>query len=118
MSIFTETNEFLPEVNAVMESATSLEAVQVETVLASHSEIIDVTIAVQCLVEEPSKLVLYEGSKIGLAGFFDPCFASEDAKHLLIRYLYQGRLHQVLIQDNEQLRCPRLAHQLQALDPN
>jgi hypothetical protein len=42
--------------------------------LKSRPDIIDVTIPVQCLVEEGSKLNLYEGgSKSDLAGFYDPC---------------------------------------------
>ena len=78
-------------------------------------DVINVTIPVQCLVEESSRIILYEGSKSGLAGFYDPCSDDGDdldMKHLLIRYSYQGKLHQVLIKDREQLRCPRSTHQL------
>ena len=52
----------------------------------------------------------FEGSKSGLAGFFDPC--DEKNKYLVIQYLYRGQIHQAQIQDREQLRCPRIAHQL------
>ena len=65
---------------------------------------------VQCLVEEESRLILYEGSKSGLAGFFDPC--EDKDKHLVIQYSYRGQIHQAQIQDREQLRCPRIVHQL------
>ena len=74
-------------------------------------DVINVTIPVQCLVEESSRIILYEGSKSGLAGFFDPC-PENDRRHFLIRYSYQGKIHQALIKDQEQLRCPRSTHQL------
>ena len=50
-------------------------------------------------------------SKSGLVGFYDPC--EESDKHLLIQYLYRGQIHQSQITDREQLRCPRMAHQLE-----
>ncbi len=80
-------------------------------------EIVDVTIPVQCLVEDPSRLILYEGSKSSLAGFFDPCFADakeggSETNHLLVRYSYKGHLHQVVISDQEQLRLPKNTHRL------
>ena len=65
----------------------------------------------KCLVEEESRLILYEGSKSDLVGFYDPC--DESDKHLLIQYLYRGQIHQAQITDREQLRCPRMAHQLE-----
>ena len=73
-------------------------------------DVINVTIPVQCLVEEQSKLILYEGSKNSLAGFYDPC--SDEDKHLLVHYLYQGKHHQILVPDEDQVRCPRLSHQM------
>ena len=76
--------------------------------------IVNVTIPIQCLVEEESRLILYEGSKSGLAGFFDPC--EDKDKHLVIQYSYRGQIHQAQIQDREQLRCPRIAHQLPTAD--
>lgn len=100
-----------PEVGNILQTATNHEEVQVETHLSALSEIINVTIPVQCLVEQPSRLILYAGSKLGLAGFFDPCGAGVE-KQLLIRYTFQNKMHQVIIRDDEQLRCPRLAHQL------
>ena len=63
------------------------------------------------LVEEESQLILYEGSKSGLAGFYDPC--EESDKHLLIQYLYRGQIHQAQITDREQLHCPKMAYQLE-----
>jgi hypothetical protein len=115
-----ESQELMQELDSVIDLCLSpidghVENVTFATTLATMSgNVIDVTIPVQCLVEESSRLVLYEGSKSGLAGFYD-LLDEEDAKHLLIRYSYQGQLHQVVIGDLEQVRCPRNAHQLPEL---
>merc|ERR1712223_2028551 len=111
-SIFNDMQELLPEVNAVLESGKdNTEPLDnVDTKLLAVPEIVNVTIPIQCLVEEESRLILYEGSKSALAGFFDPC--DEKNKYLVIQYLYRGQIHQAQIQDREQLRCPRIAHQL------
>ena len=99
----------IPEVEAILETATTTpEAVIFE--LPADCEIVNVTIPIQCLIEDKSRLNLFAGSKSDLAGFFDPCFGEE--KNLLIRYKYQNKLHQVIIRDDEQLRCPRVSHQL------
>ena len=100
--------DVIPEINDVVQSGKDVS----EKLALYHHQIVEVTIPIQCLVEEPSRLVLYEGSKSDLAGFFDPCFGKDDEKHLLIRYSYQGRVHQVIVRDKEQLRCPRVSHQL------
>ena len=81
-----------------------------DELIDANPDVINVTIPVQCLVEDQSKIILYEGSKCSLAGFFDPC--SDEDKHLLVHYLYQGKHHQVLISDGDQVRCPRLSHQV------
>jgi hypothetical protein len=77
--------------------------------LKSRPDVIDVTIPIQCLVEDGGKLTLYDGgSKTDLAGFYDPCAPTtlemirqqeerDPEKHLLIRYLYQNLEHQVSI---------------------
>lgn len=79
--------------------------------IRSYPEIIDVTIPVQCLVEDNSRISLYEGNKYELAGFYDPC-PLDDEKSLLLRYLYQGRVHQVVISDNEPVKLPKNGHRL------
>jgi hypothetical protein len=107
-----ESQELMQELDSVIDLCLSpidghVENVTFATTLATMSgNVIDVTIPVQCLVEESSRLVL--------AGFYD-LLDEEDAKHLLIRYSYQGQLHQVVIGDLEQVRCPRNAHQLPEL---
>eukprot|EP00095_Tigriopus_kingsejongensis_P005439 maker-scaffold224_size251237-snap-gene-0.18 protein:Tk05439 transcript:maker-scaffold224_size251237-snap-gene-0.18-mRNA-1 annotation:"-like protein subfamily c member 11" len=77
--------------------------------------VIDVTVPVQCLVEEHSRLALYEGNKYDLGGFYDPCPLEED-KSLLVRYLYQGQVHQVVICDQDPVRLPKNAHRLSKMD--
>ena len=109
-----ESTDLLPEISDFIESVTIVNTnpneLDSEVSISSHPDVINVTIPVQCLVEEQSKLILYEGSKNSLAGFYDPC--SDEEKHLLVHYLYQGKHHQVLIPDEDQVRCPRLSHQI------
>ena len=84
-----------------------------EEIVAAHKEdIVDVTIPVQCLVEDNSRLTLFEGSKSDLVGFYDPNPSEVDEKQLLVRYLYQNLVHQVLIKDDESLKLPKTAHRL------
>ena len=44
----------------------------------------DVTVPVQCLVEDNGRLALHEASKAELAGFHDPAPADDD-KRLIVR---------------------------------
>lgn len=80
--------------------------------LQTYPQVIDVTIPVQCLVEDKSKLTLYEGSKAELAGFFNPTPHLEEDKHLLVRYLYQGSTHQVMVADEEAVKLPKSSHKV------
>ena len=101
-----------------------------ENLALKHPEVIDVTVPVQCLVEDNSRLIIYEGrtmryfkiatyfldcwilsggNKSDLAGFYDPA-PLEEVKQLLVRYNYQGRLHEVMVNDSEGLKLPRTAH--------
>jgi len=78
-------------------------------------EVIDVTIPVQCQVDSSSRLTFYDDSatKSELAGFYDPCaLLADETKHLLIRYMYQGQLHQVIIGDEEGAKLPKNTHRL------
>ena len=106
---FAENDELTSEVTTLIEE--NNEGPKDEQIVVAE-DVINVTIPVQCLVEDSSRIILYEGSKSGLAGFYDPCSDENEEKNLLIRYSYQGKLHQVLIKDSEQLRCPRSTHQL------
>ena len=52
--------------------------------LGSAAAAVDVTVPVQCLVEDSGRLSLQEATKAELAGFYDPAPADEE-KQLLVR---------------------------------
>ena len=80
--------------------------------ILGYSELVDVTVPVQSLVES-GRLTFFEGSKADLAGFYDPCaLLHDEQKHLLIRYSYQNSIHQVLLQDEEGSKIPKTAHRM------
>jgi len=84
----------------------------VELNLSGCSELVDVTVPVQSLVES-GRLTFFEGSKADLAGFYDPCaLLHDEQKHLLIRYSYQNSIHQVLLPDEEGLKLPKTVHRM------
>ncbi|RZC31973.1 dnaJ -like subfamily C member 11 [Asbolus verrucosus] len=68
------------------------------------SEVIDVTIPVQCVVKD-SKLVMHENTKSQLAGFFDPAIGEDKMLHVI--YNYREQPHEVTVSDNEPLRLPK-----------
>lgn len=89
---------------------------------AAEGSVIDVTIPLQYKVED-SQLVLEEGSKASLygthsiassarhslkvlccSGFYDPC--PGDQKQLRIRYMFKNKMHQILINEEEELVIP------------
>ena len=67
-------------------------------------EVIDVTKPVQYLVEDSRIVVPGGDSKVLLKGFYDP--VNGYPKVLAIRYLFQNRLHQLVINDFEAIRMP------------
>ncbi|CAH1183672.1 unnamed protein product [Phaedon cochleariae] len=71
------------------------------------SEVLDVTIPVQCLVKD-SKLVIHDRTKSELPGFFDPALGEEKMLHII--YNYHDQPHEVTIADNDSLRLPKTAH--------
>ncbi|XP_050306839.1 dnaJ homolog subfamily C member 11 [Anthonomus grandis grandis] len=71
------------------------------------SDVIDVTVPVQCLVKD-SKLVIHENTKSDLPGFFDAALGEEKILHVI--YNYHDQPHEITIKDNESLRLPRPAH--------
>lgn len=76
----------------------------------SSQEVVDVTIALQCLVKD-SKLILQDSSKCSLPGFYDPCPGEE--KSLRVRYLFHAVTHEVTISDTDSLRIPKQSHRLE-----
>ncbi|KAF7264335.1 hypothetical protein GWI33_000303 [Rhynchophorus ferrugineus] len=71
------------------------------------SDILDVTVPVQCLVKD-SKLTIHEHSKSELPGFFDPALGEEKMLHII--YNYHDQPHEVTLKDNELVRLPKTAH--------
>ncbi|WVR07398.1 hypothetical protein IAU60_004439 [Kwoniella sp. DSM 27419] len=75
-----------------------------------EEEMIDVTIAVQALVQD-SKLYIPGGSgKHNILGFWDPCIGEK--KKLRVRYLFRNQLHEVTVEDTGALRAPVKTHAL------
>ncbi|ELR23698.1 chaperone protein DnaJ, putative [Acanthamoeba castellanii str. Neff] len=74
---------------------------------AEEGSVIDVTVPLQYRVED-SQLILEEGSKASLYGFYDPC--PGDEKQLRIRYLFKDKMHHVTINDNDELVIPLKEH--------
>ena len=81
-------------------------------------EVVDVSVPIQCLVEE-SQLHMEGGeSKVWEVGFYDPDFSSastlginETTEHrLAVRYYFKGVLHQAIVGDLQELRAPMRAH--------
>lgn len=68
--------------------------------------VINVTVPLQCLVKD-SQLITSAYSKSGLVGFYDPI--PDEPKQLRVRYRFQGRPHQVTVDDRDELRIPRKA---------
>ena len=58
-----------------------------------------------------SRLVLSAPNKADIPGFYDPC-PGED-KQLLIRYLYKGAYHEVIVENHEALLIPQDSHRLE-----
>jgi len=70
----------------------------------------DATIPLQCMVDESCLVIKGGESKAWLSGFYDPCLGEK--KQLCVRYMFWGRLHEVVINDDEQLKIPQRAHLL------
>uniref|UniRef100_A0A023GL89 J domain-containing protein n=1 Tax=Amblyomma triste TaxID=251400 RepID=A0A023GL89_AMBTT len=74
---------------------------------ATVQEVVDVTVAVQCLVKD-SHIILTEASKSNLPGFYDPCLG--EPKSLHIRYRFRNLDHEVCLADEEAVRIPKESH--------
>ncbi|XP_072035255.1 LOW QUALITY PROTEIN: dnaJ homolog subfamily C member 11-like [Amphiura filiformis] len=74
------------------------------------TNVIDVTIPLQCQVKD-SKLLLTDVSKANLPGFYDPCLGED--KSLRVRYQFRQGLHECTVTDKEPLRIPKQSHRLE-----
>ncbi|KAJ3042827.1 hypothetical protein HK097_001901 [Rhizophlyctis rosea] len=64
----------------------------------------DVTLAVQALVNNGQMRISGGHSKANIIGFYDPCFG--EAKRLRVRYRFNGRLHEVEVDDRAAVAAP------------
>ncbi|KAI8915037.1 hypothetical protein BC831DRAFT_488500 [Entophlyctis helioformis] len=76
--------------------------------LLPQEDWIDVTIPVQALVSNGQLHVGGGYSKSNIIGFWDPCFGEK--KRLRITYQFQGRIHQVEVDDRAPVAAPLRAH--------
>jgi DnaJ family protein C protein 11 len=74
---------------------------------ATQKPWIDVTTPLQYFVED-SELHLHAGCKSSLLGFYDPCPGEE--KTLRVVYRFKNRLHEVEIDDEDELAAPKKSH--------
>ncbi|KAH9619585.1 hypothetical protein KSS87_012589 [Heliosperma pusillum] len=75
------------------------------------SQVIDVTIPLNFLVNDLGQLKLHEGvKKSGIMGFCDPC--PSEPKKLLIEYTCGDRNYKVVVDDCELLLIPQEAHRV------
>ncbi|KAG5070123.1 hypothetical protein JHK85_002500 [Glycine max] len=82
-----------------------------ETSFELTSEVIDVTIPLNFLVNDSGQLKLHEGvKKSGIMGFCDPCPGSP--KDLYVEYVYAGNQYRVWAGDYEELQIPQGNHRI------
>nr|KAJ3422411.1 hypothetical protein HK105_008188 [Polyrhizophydium stewartii] len=75
---------------------------------AASVDYIDVTIAIQSFVQSGQLHISGSHSKSNLIGFWDPCLG--ERKRLRITYQFQGRIHQVEVDDKAPVAAPLRAH--------
>lgn len=81
------------------------------TSFESTSEVIDVTIPLNFLVNDSGQLKLHEGvKKSGIMGFCDPCPGKP--KELYVEYVYAGNQYKVWVGDYEELQIPKGSHRI------
>ncbi|XP_021901747.1 chaperone protein dnaJ 13 isoform X3 [Carica papaya] len=70
------------------------------------SQLIDVTLPLNFLINDSGQLKLHEGmKKSGIMGFFDPC--PGEPNQLYVEYTYGGQRFKVLVDDYDELMIPR-----------
>ncbi|KAJ2796997.1 hypothetical protein H4S07_006057 [Coemansia furcata] len=68
----------------------------------------DVTVALHALVVGDQLVIAGSGSKQFLPGFYDPTFGAP--KSLFICYRFKGKLHEVIVKDDQALAIPMREH--------
>jgi len=90
---------------------------------AATGHLIDVTVQLQCAVES-STLYLEGGvcKTISCRGLYDPSEQpgrlGRHEPRLCVRYTFRGKLHQIVVSDQQELKIPMRAHQLSASQHN
>ncbi|KAK9148208.1 hypothetical protein Scep_006965 [Stephania cephalantha] len=80
------------------------ESREVENDLAS--QVLDVTVPLNFLVDDSGQLKLHRGvKKSGIMGFCDP--SPEESKQLYVEYIYGGQRCEVLVDDYDELLIPQ-----------
>uniref|UniRef100_A0A0A9VTB9 DnaJ subfamily C member 11 n=1 Tax=Lygus hesperus TaxID=30085 RepID=A0A0A9VTB9_LYGHE len=74
-------------------------------------ECIDVTNVIQCMVDNSALIIHDGGSKAWLEGFYDPN-DNKVSNLLYVRYKFLNRLHEVIVEDHEELCLPLEEHVL------
>ncbi|KAJ4957348.1 hypothetical protein NE237_014131 [Protea cynaroides] len=75
------------------------------------SQVVDVTVPLNFLVNDPGQLKLHEGvKKSGIMGFYDPC--PGEPKQLHVEYTYGGERYEITVNDYEELVIPQLEHRI------
>ncbi|CDZ98500.1 Molecular chaperone (DnaJ superfamily) [Phaffia rhodozyma] len=78
---------------------------------STSADYIDVSIPLQALITDSQLVIPRSKTKAGLLGFWDPCLGAK--KSLRVRYLFKGRLHEVVIKDREPLVLPLREHAIE-----
>lgn len=75
------------------------------------SQVLDVTLPLNFLVNDSGRLKLHDGvKKSGIMGFCDSC--PGEPKQLYVEYTYGGNRYEVLVDDYEELFIPQEAHRI------
>ncbi|KAI3453477.1 hypothetical protein Pfo_010140 [Paulownia fortunei] len=75
------------------------------------SQIMDVTVPLNFLVNDSGQLKLHEGvKKSGIMGFCDPC--PGEPKQLYVEYTYGGTRYEVTVDDYDELLIPQERHKV------
>ncbi|GAV78547.1 DnaJ domain-containing protein/DUF3395 domain-containing protein [Cephalotus follicularis] len=82
-----------------------------DTSVDSASQVIDVAVPLNFLVNDSGQLKLHDGvKKSGIMGFCDPC--PGEPKQLLVEYSYGGKEYEVVVDDYGELLIPQEAHRI------
>ncbi|CAH1453755.1 unnamed protein product [Lactuca virosa] len=94
---------------AIKKSTNNSEETKDEYELAS--QIVDVTLPLNFLVNDSGQLKLHEGvKKSGIMGFCDPC--PGETKKLHVKYTYGGNRYEVEVDDLQELILPQEEHRI------